>query len=36
MAFPNMLGIVMLSGKVRQELTAYWAKLKEGSFPVYK
>ncbi len=36
MAFPNMLGIVLLSGKVREELTVYWAKLKAGAFPVYK
>lgn len=35
MAFPNMLGIVMLSGKVREELTVYWAKLKAGAFPVH-
>ena len=30
MAFPNILGVLMLSGKVRQELTEYTAKLKSG------
>ncbi len=31
MAFPNMLGMVLLSGKVREELTSYWAKYKSGA-----
>ncbi len=36
MAFPNVLGVVLLSGKVRQDLNSYWSKLKSGDFPVYK
>ena len=36
MAFPNVLGVVLLSGKVRQDLDSYWRKLKSGDFPVYK
>ena len=36
MAFPNVLGVVLLSGKVRQDLDSYWSKLKSGDFPVYK
>ena len=27
MAFPNLVGVVMLSGIVRRELDAYWARL---------
>jgi AGCS family alanine or glycine:cation symporter len=36
MAFPNLLGVLLLSGKVRRDLDAYWAKYKAGEFPVYK
>ncbi|HEY0021480.1 MAG TPA: amino acid carrier protein [Longimicrobium sp.] len=35
MAFPNILGVVMLSGNVKRELTAYWAKLKSGEIRRY-
>ena len=30
MAFPNILGVLMLSGVVRKELDDYWKKLKNG------
>ena len=33
MAFPNILGVVMLSGKVRGELDHYLARLQNGEFP---
>ena len=36
MAFPNILGVVLLSGKVRQDLDTYWKRLKSDDFPVYK
>jgi AGCS family alanine or glycine:cation symporter len=36
MAFPNMLGVFLLSGKVKADLDAYWAKYKAGEFKVYK
>jgi AGCS family alanine or glycine:cation symporter len=36
MAFPNLLGVFLLSGKVRRELDAYWTRYKAGEFPVYK
>jgi AGCS family alanine or glycine:cation symporter len=36
MAFPNLLGVFLLSGKVRRDLDAYWSKYKAGEFPVYK
>ena len=32
MAFPNILGAVLLSGKVSRALNDYWAKLKNGEF----
>ena len=35
MAFPNILGVLLLSGKVRAELTEYWAKLKRGEILPY-
>lgn len=35
MAFPNILGVVMLSGSVKRELNAYWAKLKSGEIRPY-
>lgn len=35
MAFPNILGVVLLSGKVRRELDRYWALKKQNAFPVY-
>ncbi len=30
MAFPNILGVLMLSGLVRKDLNTYWKKLKSG------
>jgi len=30
MAFPNILGVALLSGRVRRELDAYWTKYKSG------
>ena len=30
MAFPNVLGLFLLHGKVRAELKDYWARLKRG------
>jgi alanine or glycine:cation symporter, AGCS family len=36
MAFPNILGVVLLSGKVRSALKDYWEKHQRGEFPVYK
>jgi AGCS family alanine or glycine:cation symporter len=32
MAFPNLVGVVLLSGVVKRELDAYWAKLRAGRF----
>jgi AGCS family alanine or glycine:cation symporter len=36
MALPNILGVVLLSGKVRRALDEYWVKLKKGEMPRYK
>ena len=36
MAFPNILGLYILSGEVREDLTSYWKKLKSGQFKTYK
>ncbi len=36
MAFPNLVGVLLLSGKVKADLDAYWAKYKNNEFPVYK
>jgi AGCS family alanine or glycine:cation symporter len=35
MAFPNLVGVVMLSGVVKRDLDAYLAKLRAGEFPRY-
>ena len=32
MALPNILGVLLLSGKVRHELTTYWSKYTSGEF----
>ena len=32
MAFPNILGVVLLSGKVKEELDRYWKRHKAGDF----
>jgi alanine or glycine:cation symporter, AGCS family len=36
MAFPNLIGVYMLSGRVKRELDEYWARYKRGEFKVYK
>ncbi|HEX9793914.1 MAG TPA: alanine/glycine:cation symporter family protein [Planctomycetota bacterium] len=36
MAFPNVLGVVLLSGGVRRDLVEYMGKLKSGEFKAYK
>ena len=33
MAFPNLLGCLLLSGKVRRDLSEYWKKYRSGAFP---
>ena len=35
MAFPNILGAVLLSGKVKRDLDAYWRKLMAGEMKEY-
>ncbi len=36
MAFPNLVGVYLLHGKVRRELTEYWDKYKSGQLKTYK
>jgi alanine or glycine:cation symporter, AGCS family len=36
MAFPNILGVVILSGNVKRELDEYWRKLKQGEIRPYE
>jgi AGCS family alanine or glycine:cation symporter len=36
MGFPNILGLVLLSGKVRGRLDEYMGKLKRGEMPRYE
>lgn len=36
MAFPNLVGVLLLSGKVKTDLNAYWGMYKRGEFRVYK
>ena len=36
MAFPNLLGVVLLSGKVRRDLKEYMGKLNSGEFKTFK
>lgn len=36
MAFPNILGVVMLSPKILSALDSYWTRFKEGKFQTYK
>ena len=35
MAFPNLLGVLLLSGQLKADLDAYWRKLRAGEFPRY-
>ncbi|MEM7309353.1 MAG: alanine/glycine:cation symporter family protein [Planctomycetota bacterium] len=36
MVFPNIFGVVLLSGKVRSKLSEYWAMHTAGEFKTYK
>ena len=36
MAFPNILGVVLLAPKVKADLKDYWARYKAGEFPQNK
>lgn len=36
MAFPNLIGVYYLSGKLRGMLDDYWSRYKAGSFQVYR
>ena len=36
MAFPNILGLLLLSPKVRRDMLDYWKRYKEGSFKTFK
>ncbi len=36
MAIPNILGVLLLSGGVRKDLSEYWSKYKAGEFKTYK
>ena len=36
MALPNILGVLILSGEIRQDLGVYWSKFKAGEFKTYK
>jgi len=36
MAFPNVLGLILLSPNVRKDLLAYWQRYKSGEFKTYK
>jgi alanine or glycine:cation symporter, AGCS family len=35
MAFPNLAGVILLSGQIKADLDAYWRKLRAGEFPRY-
>jgi AGCS family alanine or glycine:cation symporter len=35
MAFPNLIGVALLTGSVRRDLDHYWRKLSAGEFPRY-
>ena len=36
MAFPNLVGVIMLSGKVKRDLDDYLGRLRAGQMPVYE
>jgi len=36
MAFPNLVGVMLLSGKLRRDLDVYWRKLQAGEFLRYE
>jgi AGCS family alanine or glycine:cation symporter len=35
MAFPNLVGVLLLSGRVKRDLDDYWRRLRAGAFPRY-
>jgi AGCS family alanine or glycine:cation symporter len=35
MAFPNLVGVVLLSRRLKADLDVYWARLQAGEFPTY-
>ncbi len=36
MAFPNLVGVLLLSGKIRAQLDDYWKRFKAGEFELVK
>ncbi|HET9064590.1 MAG TPA: alanine/glycine:cation symporter family protein [Gemmatimonadales bacterium] len=36
MAFPNLVGVLLLSGKVKTDLNTYWGMYKRGEFRAFK
>ncbi len=36
MAFPNLIGVVLLSGRVKRDLDDYWERLRAGAFPRWR
>jgi AGCS family alanine or glycine:cation symporter len=36
MALPNLIGVYLLSGRVRSALDEYWTRYRAGEFPVYE
>jgi AGCS family alanine or glycine:cation symporter len=36
MAFPNLFGVVLLSGKVKADLDSYLTRLRAGAFPRHR
>jgi AGCS family alanine or glycine:cation symporter len=36
MAFPNLVGVVLLSGRIKADLDAYMVRLRAGEFPRYE
>ncbi|HUF25561.1 MAG TPA: alanine/glycine:cation symporter family protein [Gemmatimonadaceae bacterium] len=36
MAFPNLIGVYFLHGRVRRAIAEYWARYRAGGMPVYK
>jgi len=35
MAFPNLIGVMLLSGQLKADLDVYWRRLRAGEFPRY-
>ena len=35
MAFPNLIGVVMLSGKIKEKLDDYWSRYTSGQMRPY-